>query len=147
MKNLLSLLAVALLLSGCGGTTKPLDLAEVNAPIKKGDARLVITRDDSALYYAAGAIVAANSQDIATLGREGAIVHDVRAGHLNLNVHALGSFGYYVINMDTKPGKTYRFTISPRGKQMLYAPLPYIGDYINGQNNDKTGYFQIEMVP
>ncbi len=146
MKNLLSFLAITLCLTGCG-TTRVLDTTQADSPLGKDNARLIISRDDSALYFASSAIVEADSQEIADLGRGGTVVHDVRAGSVSIAVHAHATFGYYVINMEAKPGKTYRFMITPRGKQMIYSPLGVVGDYINGQGNDKTGYFQIGMVP
>lgn len=142
MRKLLSIISLTMLLAGCG-TTKLLDTTDADAKINNADSRLIISRDESALYFASSAVVEANSQEIASLGRGGTVIHDVRAGRVTIAVHAYSSFGYYVIYLDTKPGKTYRFTISPRGKQMLLSPFSYAGDYVNGKIDDKTGYFQI----
>lgn len=147
MKKLLSLLAVTLMLSACG-TTKGLDMGQVTAPIGKGQARIVVERDNSLLYVGAGATIEINGAKVETLGLGGAVTKDVRAGQVAVSAQATASFGKFTVRFVAQPGKTYRFKVSPKSDALLLgSAFGIVGDAVNAQISDTSGYFQIEMVP
>lgn len=140
-------MAALFLLSACG-TTKPLSLHDTESPIGKGQARIIISRNTSLLYLAAAADVSANGGKIASLGPGGAVVHDLSAGAVYLEVGTFGSFGRYGLRLETVPGKTYKFMVSPRdGNFPLVVGFGMVGDAVNSSGNSQSGYFQIKQVP
>lgn len=147
MKKLLSLLAVTLLLSACG-STKALDFGQVSAPLAKGQARIVVSRDESLLFVGAGAPVEINGQKVETLGRGGSVVKDVAAGKTNITVRVTSAPGQFVVLFDAKAGKTYRFMVIPKTDALLLgSAFGIVGDAVHAQISDTSGYFQIEMMP
>jgi hypothetical protein len=141
------ILTAALALTACG-TTRPLETQDLNRPIRAGQARVVVSRDESLLYLGAGAKITINGDEVETLGRGGSVVRDVRAGNSYVKTTATASFGEFVIVFDAAPGKTYRFKVSPNVNTFLPgAAFGMIGDAARAAVSENTGYFQIEMVP
>lgn len=147
MQKLISLLAVTLMLSACG-TTNALTSEQVGAPLGKGQARIVISRNESLLFLAAGAIVEINGSKTEILGRGGSVVRDIRSGPAIVSAQATGSFGKFVVRFNAKAGKTYRFMVSPKTDALLLgSAFGLVGDAVHAQISDTSGYFQIVMVP
>lgn len=143
-------IAIALMLTGCAGTNL-IDTTRADSPIPKGMARLVISRDTSATRFAYGAIVDADNQEIAVLGRGDTVVHDVRAGKVSVDVHA-SSGGTSTDEITAKPGKTYKFMIKPLLGGSQYSPTAMgVGimlweETIKPADSPKAPYFQIVEV-
>ena len=147
MRKLISILAVAMLLSACG-TTNALDYSQVSAPIPRGQARIIVTRAESLIFLAAGAPIEINGQKIETLGRGGSLVKDVSAGPVIVVAKVSSAPGQFVVRFNAEPGKTYRFMVSPKTDTLLLgSAFGIIGDAVHAQISDTSGYFQIEMVP
>ena len=146
MKKLLMLISSTALLSACG-TTGTINPSAISAPIAKNEARITVTRDNSLLYLAATAKVTANGQQIASLGRGGSVVHDVKTGPNVLKVSTPMSFGQFVIRFDAKPQQVYNFTVSPKSDALLLgSAFGMAGDAVNAQISDTSGYFQLELA-
>lgn len=119
MRKLLPII-LALMLTGCAGTNL-IDTTSANSPIPKGMARLLISRDNSMTYFGYDAVVDANNEEIAVLGRGGAVIHDVEPGKVSIGVHANG-YAEEADQITAKPGKTYRFMIKPVDLNNEYSP-------------------------
>src|ERR1035437_7754267 len=96
---------IALLLVGCG-STRQLALADIQAPISKGDARLIISRDNSFLFGAGGANVEVSGVFVKTLGLGGAVAQDVHAGRTTVGAYAQDGYGKSILPLDAKAGIT-----------------------------------------
>jgi len=133
-------------LAGCG--TTPTDSgADLSRPIAKDESRIIIERDTSLLYLAAGAKVKINGQEAATLGRGGSVVRDVKSGRTVLEVSTPTAFGQFVVRFDAEPRKTYRFEVSPnRSALLIGSAFGVAGDVVNASISDASGYFQLEMM-
>lgn len=141
MKKLLLMAACSALLAGCGstGTVNP---ELVNQKIPTNHSRIVVTRNNSMLYFAGAADVSVDGQKIASLARGATVLKDIPAGMHQISVHAPTTFGTYGIGFEALAGKTYAFEVSPNdGKSMAPGMLfGQIGDAI-----DDTGYYKIQM--
>lgn len=147
MKNLLLILAVSVLLTGCG-TTKTVSPTQLAEPLGKGKARLIIERDNSLLYLAAAADVSVNGAKAASLGRGGSVMRDVPAHPSVVSVTTAGAFGNFTLLLDPAAGKTYRLIVSPNGDQLLLgSAFGIVGDAVRASISENTGYFQIELKP
>jgi hypothetical protein len=145
--SLLIPLALALSLTACGTTNSPTS-EQIRQPIPKGQSRIVISRSNSPLYFAASAEVRVNRKRVAGLGPGGGAVRDVKAGTVLLDVTTPGSFGRYSLEVEAVAGQTYKVMVSPRdGNFPLVATFGVIGDAVNSAGDDQSGYFQIELVP
>lgn len=143
MKKILLSLPVILFLSACG-TTGPINLTQLNEPVPSGEARIVITRNNSLLYLAAAVDVRSNGVKIAHLGRGGSVVHNIPKGSNTLSVSTPTAFGQFVVNFNAKAGKTYNFEVSPRGSALVSGSLwGMAGDAMNASVSEQSGYFQI----
>ena len=144
-KILLTLLATVLL-TACG-TTGPVNLGKLNEPVPPDKARIVVERNSSLLYLAAAVDVRSNGAKIASLGRGGSVVHDIPKGKNVLSVSTPTATGQYVLNFDAKAGEIYEFMISPRsGNIMGGYGMGMIGDAINANVSEQSGYFQISPI-
>ncbi len=144
MKTLI-LLSAILCLSACG-TTGPINLTQLNEPIPADKARIIVTRNNSLLYLAAGAEVRLNGAKIANLGRGGSVIHDIPKGNNVLSTSTMGSFGRFTVTFDAKPRETYEFVISPRGSALVSGSLwGMAGDAINASVSEQSGYFKINL--
>lgn len=141
MKKLMLLAACSALLAGCG-STGTVNAELVNKKIPPNQARIVVTRDNSLLYFAGATNVILDGQKIASLARGATVLKDIPAGMHQISVHAPTTFGTYGIGFEALAGKTYAFEVSPNdGKSMAPGILfGQIGDAI-----DDTGYFKIQM--
>lgn len=132
-------------LSACG-TTSAVSQMDLSRPIAKDEARIVIERDSSLLYFAAGSTVKVNGQKIATLGRGGSVAHDVKAGHVVLEASTPTAPGQFIVRFDAKPRQTYEFEVSPKSDALvLGSAFGLAGDAVNASISDTSGYFQLEM--
>lgn len=146
MKNLL-LIAVVLILTGCG-TTNTLKPEDLQMPIRKGEARLIIERDNSLLYLAAAADVSVNGAKVASLGRGGSVVRDVPARQTVISITTASALGNFTLLLDPAAGKTYRFVVSPSSDQLLLgSAFGMAGDAFRASVSENSGYFQIELKP
>ena len=142
MKTLLSLIVVTLL-TACG-TTGPVNLSQLNEPIPANKARIIVTRDNSMLYFAGTANVRANGTKIGSLARGGSVVHDIPQGQNSLAVSTPTAPGQFVVTFKARPGKTYNFEVSPRASNIMGGyGFGLIGDAINASVSEQSGYFQI----
>lgn len=144
MKNFV-VLAFVLMLAACG-TTGPVNLDQATQPIPANKARIVITRDSSLLYLAAGVDVRANGAKIAMLGRGGSVAHIIPKGQNTLSVSTPTAFGQFVVTFKAEPGKTYNFEVSPLGGALLTGSAwGMAGDAIHASISEQSGYFQIDL--
>lgn len=140
--TILSLCAIGL--SGCG-TQGKINSEILRQPIPKNEARLIITRDNSARYFGAAADVSLDGRQIASLATKASIAKNISAGEHHVSVTTAGDAGSYSSKFNAKAGKTYNFEIGPnRNKSMLSTALfGVIGDSIAASTKENTGYFQI----
>lgn len=139
------LLLTILLLTACG-TTGAVNLSALTKPVPADQARIVVTRDSSLLYLASAVDVKSNGVKIASLGRGGSVVHDIRKGTSVLSVSSFGAFGQFTVTFDAAPGQTYEFVVSPRsGALMTGSVFGMAGDAINASISEQSGYFQIVL--
>ncbi len=161
MRKLLLAIVATLILSGCG-TTAALTQEDLAQPLRHGEARIAISRDDSALYFAAGAVVHINNQEFATLARGGGTAKDVPAGDATVAV-LVPEFGIltlpgscagqmFVVSFKAKPGKTYKFMVSPRQASyrqsdfLRNAAFGPVGSAMMAKVSNDGGCFQIVPV-
>jgi len=143
-QKLLSLLTIVLL-TACG-TTGPVNLSQLNEPVPKDQARIIVERNNSLLYLAAPVHVRSNGIKIASLGRGGNVVHDIPQGENTLSVSTPTAFGQFVVNFEAKAGSTYHFEISPKGDALVTGSLwGMMGDAVNASVSEQSGYFQIDL--
>ena len=145
----LFLFLVLILISACGSTGMT-NQSLLDAPIPKDKSRLVITRDNSLLYMAAGAEVSVNGREIANLGRGAGVIYDVDSGQVYLTMRTLGSSTKFSGSFEVEPKKTYEFTVSPNSGDFwsntnYTAMFGMLGDSINASVNENSGYFKIEL--
>lgn len=142
MKNF-TLLALILTLTACG-TTGALDLTKSNTPIPSNKARIIVTRDNSLLYFAGVADVRLNGNKIASLGRGGSVIEDVPKGQNTLSVSTPTATGQFVVTFKADSKKVYTFEVSPRaGNLMGGYGLGMVGDSLHANVSEQSGYFQI----
>lgn len=141
MKKLILFAACSALLAGCG-THGTINEQLRNQEIAPNKSRIVVTRDNSLLYFAGATSVMVDGEKIASLARGATVLHDIPAGMHQISVHAPTTFGTYGIGFEALAGKTYEFGVSPNnGKSM--APGILFGQI--GDAMDNTGYFKIEL--
>lgn len=138
-------LASLILLSACG-TTGPLNLSKLDEPVPAEKARIVVTRDSSLLYLAAAVEVRSNGAKIASLGRDGSIVHDIPKGQNTLSVSTPTAPGQFVVTFKAEPKHVYNFEITPRASNIMGAyGFGLLGDAIHASVSEQSGYFQIDL--
>ncbi len=141
----LILLVCVVLLSGCG-TTGVSNSALLDQPIPPKQARLIVTRTNSMLYFAGAADVSLNGRKIASLGRGSSTVENIQTGRNVLSVNAPTTFGHFTTTFEAKSGKIYTFEVAPRSEAMhVGAAFGMLGEAVNAHVNDNTGYFQIVL--
>jgi hypothetical protein len=140
------LCACLILLTACG-TTGVSNLSTLNQPIPSGQSRLIVSRNNSLLYLAGAADGSLNGRKIASLGRGGSVVEDIPSGKHVLSVNAPATFGNYTTTLEAKSGKTYSFEVSPNSKKSMMpgAVFGMLGEAMDAQANENTGYFQIVL--
>lgn len=144
--KLSALVCVLGFLTSCG-TTDPINLSKLSEPVPAGKARIVVTRDNSLLYLAAGVDVRSNGAKIATLGRGGSVVRDIPKGQHTLSVSTPTASGQFVVAFNAQAGKSYNFEVSPRGGALLTGSAwGMAGDAIYASISEQSGYFQIKPV-
>ena len=142
--NKFTVLACALVLSACG-TTSSVTKNDLARPIESNNARIIIERDTSMLYFGSGATVRINGERIGSLARGSSLMHDVRSGKTLIEVSASTAFGQHVFSFDAKRGRTYEFIISPKGSALATgAAWGIVGDAAHGATSDNSGYFQVQ---
>ena len=93
---------------------------------------------------AAAATVSVNGDEIASLGRGGSVIHDIPSGRNIVSVTTPTAFGHFTSTFEAKAGKTYAYEVSPRSEAWVVgSTFGMLGDAINAQINENTGYFQI----
>lgn len=142
----LILLACVVLLSGCG-TTGVSNSALLDQPIPSKQARLVVSRTNSMLYFAGAADVSLNGRKIASLGRGSSTVENIQTGRNVLSVNAPTTFGNFTTTFEAKSGKTYTFEVAPNDNKSMMpgAVFGMLGEAVDAHVNDNTGYFQIVL--
>lgn len=146
MKSLsaITLIASLITLTACG-TTGPVNLSKLDEPIAANQARIIVSRDNSLLYLAGIADVRSNGVKIAGLGRGGSIAHDIPKGQSTLSVSTPTAPGQFTVTFKAEPKKTYRFEVSPRSGNIMGAyGFGMLGDAINANVSEQSGYFQIQ---
>jgi hypothetical protein len=126
-------------LAGCM-TDQPMPSVK---PIAAGQASITITRTSDTLYFAAPATVELNGTKIASLGVGEAYTGGVGRGPAVLTVSAWSAPGSSSYRFAVEPGKSYRFTVSPRTEPMLAG---MVGGLI-GQAIEGGGPFQVAPSP
>lgn len=111
-------------------------LVHAGAP---GQATISITRSSDLLYVAAPASVELNGTKVASLGRAETYTGRIAPGPVVVTVSTWSSPGASIHRFTAKPGKTYRFTVSPRGANMAAG---MVGGLL-GQAIEGRGAFEI----
>lgn len=142
----LILLTSLILLSACG-TTGVSNSALLDQPIPSKQARLVVTRTNSMLYFAGAADVSLNGRKIVSLGRGGSTIENIQSGRNVLSVIAPGTFGNYTTTFEAKAGKIYTFEVAPNDNKSMMpgAVFGMLGEAVDAHANENTGYFQIVL--
>ena len=112
-------------------------------PGAKAKATIVITRSEDALYLGVPAAVELNGSKIAGLWRGESFTGSIAPGHAVLKVSAWSSPGSSGVSFDALPGRSYRFTVAPRGSTVLVA---FVGGFI-GMAIEGGGPFGIAPAP
>ncbi len=145
MRKYIALFIGSILLTACG-TTGPVNISALSEPIPTDKARIIVTRDSSLLYLAAAVDVRSNGAKIASLGRGGSVVHNIPKGQNTLSVSTPTAFGQFVVNFKASAGKTYNFEITPRSGALVSGSIGgMVGDAINANVSEQSGYFQINL--
>jgi hypothetical protein len=98
-----------------------------------------ITRPSSFLYSLADAAIEVNGTKVAGLSNGATYKGSVKPGPVTIVVTNWQSPGRSVASFRAAPGKTYRFTVTPRGESMAAGlALGLIGNALEG-----GGMFQI----
>ena len=98
-----------------------------------------ITRPSAYIYALSDAYVDVNGTRVTNLANGGSYKGSVKAGPVTIVVTNWQSPGRSVASFRAAPGKTYRFTVMPRGESMVAGlALGLIGTAIEG-----GGMFQI----
>ena len=90
--------------------------APLATPVAPGQASITITRSSDLLFVAAPAYVELNGSRIASLGRGETYSGGVPPGSATLTVSTWSTPGATSYQFNIEPGKSYRFTVSPRGE-------------------------------
>ncbi len=134
---------MALFLVACG-SQGVLNVEQLAQPTPAGQAKLVITRDNSYYGILAAVNVSLNGRRIASLGRGATVVQLAKAGENTLAVASVGDFGNYVTTFQADAGKTYTFEISPRSGAVMQGALwGPIGEMVRAQQVENTGHVQV----
>ena len=145
MQNKLIMLLLVGFLTACG-TTSQVNTNLLDKPIPKNEARIIVERDNSLLYLAAAVDVTLNGENVASLGRGGSVVHDVRKGKNIVSVSTPTAFGRFTLRFDAKAGETYNFVVRPNSEALLVgSAFGMIGDAVNAEISENSGYFEIEL--
>jgi len=111
----------------------------VVAPSQGVAQTIEITRPSSFLYGMADAAIEVNGTKVTGLSNGGTYKGSVKPGPVTIVVTNWQSPGRSVASFRAAPGKTYRFTVTPRGESMAAGlALGLIGTAIEG-----GGMFQI----
>jgi hypothetical protein len=109
----------------------------------KGRASIAITRTDDFLYLAAPAAIEINGAKVASLGRGESYKGEIAPGPIAITVSTWSSPGSSSIRFTAAPGKTYRMTVGPRGKNFAATMVGgLVGAAIEG-----GGAFEIVPAP
>jgi len=129
------LLLSLVVLAGCvtDGTTPS------TRAIAPGQATISISRSDELLYFAAPVSVELNGAKIASIGKGESYTGGVAPGPAVISVSAWASPGTTSYRFTAEPGKTYRFTVSPRGANFAAG----MAGGLLGQAIEGGGPFQI----
>lgn len=146
MKHILLSLFAAVLLSACG-TSQKISTDELSKPIPEKQARVIVERSHSLLYMAASSTVMLNGQKIAGLAPGGSVLKNTFTGNNVLTVSTPTASGRYTLKFDAKAGETYKFIVSPRGGNIMGGyGLGILGDAIQAEVSEQSGYFKIEPI-
>src|SRR5687768_8143806 len=111
----------------------------VVAPSQGGAQTIEITRPSAFLYGMADAAIEVNGTKVVGLSSGATYKGAVKPGPVTIVVTNWQSPGRSVASFRAAPGKTYRFTVTPRGESMAAGlALGFIGTAIEG-----GGMFQI----
>jgi hypothetical protein len=120
---------LTIFLSACG-SSGVINGNLINQPVPAKQARMVITRSDSILYFASGVNVHINEIKEESLARGATLIKNIPAGRTNLSVDATADFGKFTVSFDAAKGKTYFIEISPRyetfGRSLEWSALSAI---------------------
>ena len=109
----------------------------------KGRATVAITRTDDFLFWSAPAAVEINGAKVASLGRGETYKGEIAPGPIAITVSTWSTPGSSSIRFPAVPGKTYRMTVGPRGKNFAASMVGgLIGAAIEG-----GGAFEIVPAP
>jgi hypothetical protein len=111
----------------------------VVAPSQGVAQTIQITRPSAYIYALSDAYIDVNGTRVTNLANGGSYKGSVKAGPVSIVVTNWQSPGRSVASFRAAPGKTYRFTVAPRGESLAAGlALGLIGTAIEG-----GGMFQI----
>lgn len=97
------------------GPAKARAAKSAHVPVPAAKATLVITRSTEMLYLGLAAAIEVNGEQVAKLERGETYTADVAPGEIELRVSGWSSPGASTFSLKAMPGKTYQFTVTPRG--------------------------------
>jgi hypothetical protein len=113
--------------------------APLTRAVAPGQAIISIARSNDLLYFAAPVSIELNGAKIASIEKGETYTGGVAPGPAVVSVSAWSSPGVSSYRFTAEPGKTYRFTVAPRGSNFAAGmALGVIGQAIEG-----GGPFQI----
>jgi hypothetical protein len=119
-------LALMLLLALGGCATPPGSTAD---PASTDTAELVLSRPDDRTHRNVTAVVEVNGVRVVELEREEGFTAPLRPGPTVVSVSGAPHPGHYSINFTATAGQTYRFAVSPRGRNNLASAREAVTDY------------------
>jgi hypothetical protein len=128
-----------LALGGCA--TPPGSTAD---PASTDTAELVLSRPDDRTHRNITAVVEVNGVRVVELEREEGFTAPLRPGPTVVSVSGAPHPGHYSINFTAMAGQTYRFAVSPRGRDYQPSAMEMGTDYTAVENE---GPFKILPEP
>ena len=105
----------------------------VVAPTQATAQSIQITRPSAYIYALSDAYIEVNGTRVTNLANGGSYKGSVKAGPVTIVVTNWQSPGRSVASFRAAPGKTYRFTVTPRGESVVAGlALGLIGTAIEG---------------
>lgn len=137
---------MGLLLGGCASTTSSSGASKPPVGVESGKARLVLTRNTDAQYFAVNARVDLNGERVAELSRGQSFITNVNPGKINFSLDAWGWSGRYLTSVNLEADKTYVYEVGPRSGSLGTAlAFGAIGTAVDAALNENTGPFSAEL--
>jgi hypothetical protein len=122
-------------------------MAETNAPVASGKARLLLSRPGGMLYAAVPARVKVGDDQVASLWAGNTAVVDVPAGTTRISVDSWNYPGEWADDISLGAGQTYRVEVGARedgiGTAVMFGAIG--GAFEASSNATRSGLFQLKV--